>query len=242
MSPDDPRHGQPGRAGYDAHRADGETACGPCTDAAARYERARQLDLLNGTPRRVPAIGPRRRIRALVALGHTFAEVSRSVGVHRENLRRFAYSDASQMTSRLAGQILAAYDELSMRLPDDTTSHARRRVREARALGKQQRWAVPLAWEGVDMDDPKAKPYSTYEHRGPGHDDVDPVLVERVLGGDLSIARDATTAERRLIVADWTNRTGRPLADLEREARWKPERYKTRPSTTTTHTKENTAA
>lgn len=239
MSPDDARHGAPGRGGYNQHLRDGEEPCRPCRDAAARYERGRQLDLLNGTPRLVSATGPRRKVRALVALGHTFSEVGRATGMRRENVRKFAHADSEHITSRVAARIAAAYDALSMRLPAEATSYDRNRTRYARELAKEHGWAVPLAWEGVDMDDPSARPYSSYEHRGPGHDDVDPVLVERILAGDLSIAHDATKAERQLVVADWTARTGRPLRDLARATGWKPERYTARPSTT--NTKENAA-
>jgi hypothetical protein len=239
VSPDDPRHGT--YAGYHQHvRREHETACQPCLDAAARYERGRQLDLLNGTPRRVPSTGPRRKAQALIALGHTFVDVAAAANVHTQTMHRFTHGTTPNTTIRLTKAINAAYDALSMKLPDEHDGHKARRAREARELAARLRWPVPLAWEGVDINDPRARPYSSHQ-RGPRHDDVDPVLVERVLSGDMTVARAATTAERRLIVAAWTNRTGRPLADLERGAGWKPERYKNRPTTTPT-TKENTAA
>lgn len=56
-------------------------------------------------------------------------------------------------------------------------------------------------------------------------DEIDHVVVHRVLAGDKRLARIATKAEREFIVQMWTN-GDRPLADLERITGWKPERYR----------------
>lgn len=58
------------------------------------------------------------------------------------------------------------------------------------------------------------------------HDDVDEVVILRILQGDPTVAPAATLAERRAVVAAWSAR-GRPLSDLARLTGWKPERYTT---------------
>lgn len=242
MSPTDPRHGRPGRAGYDQHRLDHEQPCQPCRDAAARYERGRQLDLLNGHTRMTDATGTRRRMQALVALGHTFGRLGPALGMTQAGASHIANSTRNTVRTATADRVTTLYEQWSMTLPPQTTSTDRKNAAYARTVARRNHWAVPLAWEGLDMNDPNTEPYATTNTR-PDPNDVDTVLVERVLGGDLSVAPDATTAERRLIVAAWTNHTGRPLRALEREAGWKPERYKTpaHPSTALT-SKEHTAA
>lgn len=221
MSPADPRHGT--KAGYHAHRNAGQPACGPCTDAAARYERARQLDLLNGRDRLVPSIGTQRRLRALVALGHTWKTLGDQLGMERTNVRRLAVREPGIMRASLADAIATLYDAWSMRVPTTTDGPGARRIREARQLAADNGWLPPLAWEGIDIDDPNA-----VADPGGVDDDVDPVVIQRILAGDPTPARAATPAERHLVVTTWET-TGRPLRDLIDLTGWKPERYRTTP-------------
>lgn len=236
MRPDDPRHGARGRAGYDQHRRDNEEPCQPCRDAAARYERGRQLDILTGRPRLVPAAGARRKIQALVALGHPFAAIARQVGVRSENLRKFAYRDTDIMLARLAHQIDAAYDALSMRLPDTAPGQPARRSAEARTIAREHGWAVPLAWEGLDINDPATAPHNDQAL----HDesDVDEVAVLRALNGH---PPEHLTKAERIEIVTAARALGMSLKQITaRTGISKPERY-IRPSTAL-NTKENTAA
>lgn len=218
MRPDDPRHGT--RAGYDRHRRAGQVPCRPCRDAAARYERGRQLDLICGRPRFVDATGPVRRIRALVALGHTFQALARHLEMERTNVSRLAVRDRTVMTARVAAQIRDVYDRLSMQLPPEDTRAKRRWADHSRRFAADRGWVPPLAWEGVDIDDPNAEPILD----APSTGDVDEVLVQRILDGDPTPAAGATVAEKRAVVAAWPS-TGRPYADLHRLTGWKVERY-----------------
>jgi hypothetical protein len=88
-----------------------------------------------------------------------------------------------------------------------------RAARYARTIATKHGWPPPLAWDDIDND---PAPAATVEHL-----DVDPVVVERILAGD---AVNATTAERRAVVARWPE-TGRSYADLARLTGWKVERY-----------------
>lgn len=54
--------------------------------------------------------------------------------------------------------------------------------------------------------------------------EVDPIVVERLLAGDGTVARNATAAERRLVTARWTE-SGKALNALERLTGWQVHRY-----------------
>lgn len=207
MAPDDRRHGT--NAGYIAgcrHEC--------CRAAAARYHRGRAYDQLRGIPRKVPALGAQRRLQALVALGWSFGDIARRLGCARQNVH--AILSETFIHARRHNAITAVYDALSMTVPEGP--YATRSRRYAARHG----WAPPFAWEGVDIDDPTAEPLT-----GPDPeptDEIDWVVVERILDQDPTPARAATPAERVAVVAAWTA-AGRSLKQLARLTGWKVERY-----------------
>jgi hypothetical protein len=96
---------------------------------------------------RVPSLGSRRRARALSAIGWSMAEQASRVG-----LERLVYSNSinrSEMSAGRAALIREMYERLS-----GTPGPSER----ARVLARRRGWAAPLAWDDVDMDDPKARP------------------------------------------------------------------------------------
>jgi hypothetical protein len=144
MSPDDPRHGQ--TRGYWAHRRDGEEACDRCKRAAARYQATRQH---YGTPRRVSALGSRRRVQALVALGWTIQQIAAEVGyANTANIWKLMREDRWIFQST-ADKVALVYERLCMTRPEGVAAH-RSRLRAAR-----RGWVPPLAWD--DIDDPRER-------------------------------------------------------------------------------------
>lgn len=234
MSPTDPRHGT--YAGGRIHRADDEPVCTPCRRAEARYEQERLLDALAGRPRRLHAIGTQRRLQALVALGHTFTRIAEALDMSPSGAHRLATRPRSYVRATTAAKVDALYEAWSMSLPPSNTSTERKAAAYARGIAQKHSWPPPLAWEGIDIDDPNAVP-----DPGGVDDDIDPVVVQRILAGDPTPAHAATPAERHLVVTAWET-TGRPLRALIDLTGWKPERYRTPSSTHTTNTEENTAA
>jgi hypothetical protein len=142
----DPRCGT--ELGYQDHLREGSPKCTPCRQAhsatRADYPRRRYL---NHAPLSVDATGTRRRIQALAAIGWSMGEQSRRLGWHE--------SMAHSLTKRrwvipgTAAKVAALYDELSM--TPGTNLRARN---EAARKG----WAVPLAWDDDEIDDPAARP------------------------------------------------------------------------------------
>lgn len=129
--------------------------CQGCRDAAARYERGRQWDALQGRPRRVGVLGTRRRLQALAALGWDWTILARHIGCHEEAVRTIVFR-RRYVYAATAERVAEVYEELSM-TPRPATTSGERNAR-ARAVGKARRygWAPPLAWD--DIDDPTERP------------------------------------------------------------------------------------
>lgn len=235
MSPTDPRHGT--YAGGRLHREVDEDTCDACKYAEARYERARQLDILNGRPRSIGATGTQRRLQALAALGHTWGRIGEALGMTASGAHHLATKNKAYVRATTAAKVHALFDAWSMTLPPETTTTERKNASYARGVARKRSWNPPLAWEGVDVDDPAATPDlgDTAEDDDTPEDDVDPVVIERILAGDPTPARTATPTERHLVVTAWVERTGRPINDLARLTGWQPNRYRNPPTTTEEH-------
>ncbi|MGX1809687.1 hypothetical protein ACWIGI_28535 [Nocardia sp. NPDC055321] len=118
---------------------------------------------------KMPNIGTRRRIQALLAIGWTLSDLGNHVGVtggqfSQYTVRRWVLYETWAMVRDL-------YESLS-----GTPGPSRYGEKRARGRGL----ATPLQWEGVDIDHPDAPPDSGAQGRG----GVDHVLVARILRGE----------------------------------------------------------
>lgn len=223
MTPDDPRHGQ--NRGYVAG----------CRDSCCRQAHMVEMKRYRLTgKRKVPAFGAQRRVQALVAIGWPTAQLCEHLGRDRNYLLKVFRVDQIQATTHRT--VAALYEELSMTVPADEPGVTNSAHKRARLWAQRNGWHKPLDWN--DIDDPTEDPAATFAAdlelkrwtnwwASRGFTDVDEVRVLRILSGDMTLAREATNAERREVVARWTG----PLADLERRAGWKPERYADRDGT-----------
>ena len=214
MRPDDPRHGQ--RRGYYAHRRDGEEACDACKRAAAAAEARYAYNRDRGLSGRVSPVGTQRRLQALVAKGYTWSHLDRWMGNRMSE--KFGSGRLQYVFPSTAAKVTALYDALADVEPPQTTPTERGAVTKAQNLARRKGWPGPDAWFGADIDDPDERPDPGYSPARDG-DEVDPVVVERILSGDWRLK--ATSAERAEVVARWTG----SLNDLARLTGWKVERY-----------------
>ncbi|NCT90234.1 hypothetical protein GXB85_04600 [Cellulomonas sp. APG4] len=168
----------------------------------AACQRAAATRLLAVTPERlltrpdpdgfVPAVGARRRIAALLALGWRHADIEQHMPTrHRSSV---VLNQAGQwITRQTHDAVTTAYDALSMRPGPSAATRAR---------AARRGYAPPLAWDDDTIDDPAARP--ALEH--PDDGDIDQVAVERAIAGDLGPDRPLTPAERALAVATLARR------------------------------------
>ncbi|WP_436702447.1 hypothetical protein [Nocardioides sp. BYT-33-1] len=149
MSPDDPRHGE--ERGYFAHRKMGERPCDPCTVAHRAAQKRRTLRVLNGSANWMPAIGTQRRIQALVAIGWRLEDIAAAAGHKRTHeTMSSVLRKQTRVRAQTAAHIAQVYDRLSGK-PGPSS--------RVRVNARKRGWAPPLAWEGIDIDDPLAQPW-----------------------------------------------------------------------------------
>jgi hypothetical protein len=141
------------------------------------------------TPKRIGILGTQRRLRALSAIGWRWADVGQMVGVTGASVQAIALGVHPTIYVGTAARIAAAYDRLSMTIGPS-------RITEQRARAKG--WAPPLAWEGIDIDNPASVPDFGGE---PDPEIVDEVAVRRAMAGEMRF-KDLRDAERIALFRD----------------------------------------
>lgn len=119
--------------------------------------------------RTTPAVGARRRVRALMTLGWSFSVLADRTGFSSRELRRLVSSDEPRrVTSALWWSVYDTFEALSGTVGPDQT------VRDKAAA---RGWAAPLAWDDEEIDHPDCGPHMPTDEPGV----VDTIAVERVL-------------------------------------------------------------
>jgi transcriptional regulator with XRE-family HTH domain len=175
-------------------------------DVAARIL-AVELDLAGGA--RVRSLGSTRRLRALVALGWSQAELARRLGVTDTAVSRIISGRYETVVAN-ATAITRLYDELSMVKPPEMTQHQRADAAKSRARARRMGWQPPLAIDDETLDDDFEGGEIPHELDGP---DVDDIAIERRMAGDQSV--HLNNAEKAELRRRWYA-SGRTGADLER--------------------------
>lgn len=118
---------------------------------AARILAVTVADALNDYHLRVDAIGSARRLWALMAAGHelTVIRANCEPELDRSTASQLLNGTLTRVRARTDSAIRVAYGRLS----NSSGASARNRLRAER-----RGWAVPAAWDGIDMDDPTAFP------------------------------------------------------------------------------------
>jgi hypothetical protein len=182
-----------------------------CPICRAAVAREKNLYLLRraaaGGPLHVDKLGAVRRLHALMAIGWPRRELAAHAGYQGDAFALVLNSRRRKISIDTHQRIARLFDELCMSPGPSKSTRLR-----AAAKG----WLPPLAWD--DLDDPNEQP-STRRDRRAHPDDVDEVVVERILAGDWRLR--SSRAEKEAVVARWTQ----SLSDLERLTGWKPERY-----------------
>lgn len=150
---------------------------------------------------RVDSTGTRRRLHALHRLGWSTHQLASALGRSPSNLARTRRS--SQVAAATAFQIAALYERLSPHGPPERTPQQHRAAERARAQATAHGWPAPLAWDDIDHDpDPPQTPLAATTPA----DDLDEIVLERVLRGDRIALSALTPAEQNEAVRRLTAR------------------------------------
>lgn len=123
-------------------------------DRNRRMRRARKMRQ-SGRPLRVPIVGVRRRIQALMAIGWPRPEIARRIGWQGGSLGDLANPRRSQVDRRTYLAVRAVYDELA----DKPGPSAR-----TKGWARNRGYLPPLAWDDDLIDDPTYDPLHIGEH------------------------------------------------------------------------------
>lgn len=115
---------------------------------------ARKILAIDGAPNNKPvmcsAIGAARRIRALAAIGYSHLAIAREANVSVVYLQKIHSHHKDQISAQMHAEIAAAYERLH-KIPGPSN--------HVRSLAAGNSCLPPEAWEGVDIDDPRAQPW-----------------------------------------------------------------------------------
>ncbi|MFF4026891.1 hypothetical protein ACFYY5_28985 [Nocardia elegans] len=139
-------------------------------DVASRLARVTHVPVPAQTGTLVPAIGARRRVCALNAIGWGRPEIGERLNVRGDQITGWINRPRIQYMTWAA--IADVYNELS-----GTPGPSARSITWARNRG----WVSPIAWEGRDIDHPDSVPDLGDD---PQHTHVDDVLLARILRGE----------------------------------------------------------
>lgn len=148
--------------------------CAPCRAANSAHQRgfrrARAVHTWHGTSAWVGAIGTRRRLQALSAAGWSAGELAVRLGVSRSAVAQLRTVRQARVLAATAGDVAVLYDSCWWRTPGGR--YQARSERYAQARG----WVPPWRWDGVDIDDPDARPVTEPE-------DIDDVAIAEAIAG-----------------------------------------------------------
>ena len=103
---------------------------------------------------RVPAVGARRRVEALMTLGWSRPQIAERADVDVQSIRRL--DEAVVIEARTARAIAAVYERLWSTLPSERNRYEASAVARTRNAAARAGYASPLAWD--DIDNPAATP------------------------------------------------------------------------------------
>lgn len=121
--------------------------CPDARVATQRYEKLHRAGVL--PPGYVPIVGTSRRLQALGAIGYGCPELSVACGAPKRQLAMWRGAGHPSIHRRNADMIGVLFDRLSGR--PGPSERARRHA-------ARQGWASALLWDGLDIDDPTARP------------------------------------------------------------------------------------
>jgi DNA-binding CsgD family transcriptional regulator len=99
-------------------------------------------------PPRVPAMGTARRIRALVAMGHSQARISRALGCHPDTVNHLARGTVATVRADLHADTEQLYSAWWDKRPPERTPHERAAAEAARRRAQRAGWCT-----GAGLDD-----------------------------------------------------------------------------------------
>jgi len=104
----------------------------------------------------VSAVGARRRVQALIAIGYSREEIMRQTGYSKHPLRALLNGQNEYVLASTHHAIEKAFNRLCMKPRAGKTPQEKSLIARSRNEAARMGWPPPLAWN--DIDDPNEKP------------------------------------------------------------------------------------
>ena len=111
---------------------------------------------------RVAAAGTTRRVRALIAMGHTCQRQARALGCHPETLQKLARGDAATVPAGLRADAERLYDTWWDKRPPERTREERAAAEAARRRAERSGWCTGGGLDDERIDDPGYLPRASW--------------------------------------------------------------------------------
>lgn len=139
-----------------------------------------------------PALGTRRRIHALQALGWSASTMAERLGCSKTQVQLYCRQQVVHRSTEL--RVLALYEALRRSAPPETPA-----ARRTRTVAAREGWPTPAQWADADLDDPAAVSDLPYQRTNTGPAGADAAWLASPDGGNLDhdqiAARLDTTPE-----------------------------------------------
>jgi DNA-binding CsgD family transcriptional regulator len=104
------------------------------------------------------ATGARRRLQALIALGHPAASLAHRLGIAPRRVSSVVYGTTATVTPSVHAAVCELYDQLWDVPPFERTLAEREAAAAARALAASRGWPTPMGLDDDRIDDPAYRP------------------------------------------------------------------------------------
>jgi hypothetical protein len=125
-------------------------------------------------PGRVPALGTTRRIRALVAMGHSQARISRALGCPPDTVNHLARGTVAKVRADLQADIEQLYSAWWDKRPQERNRSERAAAEAARRRAQRAGWCNGAGLDDERISDPSYVPQASWrraEGTGPAPED-----------------------------------------------------------------------
>ncbi len=108
------------------------------------------------------ACGSRRRLRALIAIGHSPAHLARQADITPARTRRLLTGQTRSVSPELHATVSALYERMWNQLPAEHSSRGAALAKAARRRAETAGWLPPMALDDDRIDDPAYRPRTAW--------------------------------------------------------------------------------
>ena len=142
------------------------------TQHAERLLAVTVADVLGAAARR-DATGARRRLRALIAMGHSAVSLAGYLGIPPRTVWDLVRGGTATVTPSMHAAIRDLYEQVWDLRPQERTAAHRRSAAAARTRAARNRWPTPMGLDDDQIDDPAYRPRAHW-HPATGTDIAEP--------------------------------------------------------------------